>query len=236
MNIAVCDDEPFFRKSLISALEDYSRSCSVSFSISQFSSGGELLSSTDNFDLIFLDYYMGQQNGIDTIKELRKRNITSKVIFVSSFPDIVFESMKYDTFRFLIKPIDPEKLTEALNAFIFDPGRSRHIIVKDMDCDKFISVPENDIIYIQADNVYCIVTTFQKSYRYIKTMAKLQEELSPARFFRSNRSFFVNLSYVTSFNNCEITMCNGQKAVLSKLRYKSFKDTFFNFIKTASTV
>ena len=236
MNIAVCDDEKIFRQALISALDTYSHSHSLNFSISQFSSGTDLLCSQESFDMIFLDYCMGQLSGIDTVKKLRERHVTAKVIFVSSFPDIVFESMKYDTYRFLIKPVDTVKLNEALDSFIFDPNRPRQIIVKDMECEKFVSVPENDIIYIQADNVYCIVTTFQKSYRYIKSMSKLQNELSPAKFFRSNRSYFVNLSYVSSFSNSEITMCNGQKAILSKLKYKSFKDTFFSYIKSCSAV
>lgn len=61
---------------------------------------------------------MKDKNGIDTVSALRQRNNNTHVIFASSYKDVVFDSLKVKTFRFLIKPIEKEKLYEALNSLI----------------------------------------------------------------------------------------------------------------------
>ncbi|HBB71458.1 MAG TPA: hypothetical protein DCZ71_02495 [Ruminococcus sp.] len=235
MNIAVCDDEKVFRQALTEKLEEYSSSRGIEVTVSEFGDGSELLASKDTYDMIFLDHQMNQTSGLDTIREIRSRGIGTRIVFVSSYSEIVFESMKYSAYRFLVKPVDREKLFEALDSAIKEDSSTRKVVVKDIEYGSSVVVPEKDIIYAQAENIYAIVITADSSYRYSNSISTLQSEVSEGLFFRSNRSYLINLDHVSSFTKSEIILSNGQKALLSKLKYKDFRNTYYNFLRNKRT-
>lgn len=234
MRIAVCDDETFFRTVLKKELTEYAEDHGLMFIISDFKDGSELLASNEEYDLIFLDYKMSTTNGIATIEAMRKRNDHTAVIFVSSYREIVFESLKYKTFRFLLKPLDKEKLWEALDSIIKEKQEIVRIIVKDEVSDKNITVPASEIIYCQADNNYVTVVTANGSFKYQKKISHLENELGSGAIFRTNRSYLVNFDHIRSYDSKEITLSNGHKALISKNVYNTFKKTYLTYLKNKS--
>lgn len=235
MNIAVCDDEKIFREALTEKLKEYSELRSVQFNVLEFTDGSELLASKETFDMIFLDHQMSSVSGIDTIRELRLRNVGTRIVFVSSYSEIVFETMKYSAYRFLVKPVEKDKLFEALDSAIREDSSSSKIVVKDTEFGNSVVIPERDIIYVQAENIYALVITVGGTYRYMNSISALHQELNEGMFFRSNRSYLINLEHVKSFSKSEITLSNGQKALLSKLKYKDFRNTYYNYLRNNRT-
>ncbi len=231
MYIAICDDEAYFRRSLSDELTKYSAEFGYDFLIHEYADGTELLSASISFDLIFMDYQMDIKNGIDTVALLRQRNDQTKVVFVSSYKEVVFESMKVQTFRFLVKPLDREKLYEALNSVIKDNQKTYHIVVRDEENQKNVTISEKEIIYVQADNIYAMVITTNGIYKFMDSITNLQHELRGDYFYRTNRSYLVNFNHIASYNNKEITFSNGQKALISKIKYKDFKSRYLTYLK-----
>lgn len=234
MHIAICDDESYFRKVLQEQLTIYSNEYGYDFVFYEYKDGLDLLASKLVFDLIFMDYQMRQINGIDTVGTLRKRNDNTKVVFVSSYKDVVFESMKVQTFRFLVKPLDKEKLYEALNSVIIENQKIAQIVVKDEINEKRVTIAESEIIYAQADNIYTTVVTTQGFFKYPNNITTLENELIGDFFFRSNRSYLVNFNYISSYSNKEVVFSNGQKAVIAKLKFKDFKNAYLTYLKRQS--
>lgn len=105
MLIAICDDEPLFCKILKDKLYSYSNKNNLNYCVDVFYDGQELLSEIREYDIVFLDYQMPNIDGLATAKEIRKRNMLSMIVFISSFPEVVYKTFQYDTFRFLIKPL-----------------------------------------------------------------------------------------------------------------------------------
>lgn len=68
MHIAICDDEEFFRKSLIEQLNKYSIEKGLDFLYYEYNDGVDLLASKIDFDIIFMDFQMKDKNGIDTVR------------------------------------------------------------------------------------------------------------------------------------------------------------------------
>ena len=194
MHIAVCDDESYFRKILIKDLNTYAEEYCLELIIYEYRDGNDLLTSNISFDVIFMDYRMEERNGLDTVSVLRKRNIDTKVIFISSYKEVVFDSMKVNTFRFLVKPYNKEDLYEALNSVIAIQEANSYIVLKDTVNQKNITIPEDKIIYAQADNNYAEVVTPNGIFVYLDKISKLEKELKDECFYRSNRSFIVNFS------------------------------------------
>ena len=218
MHIAVCDDESFFRKTLSEELYIYADKHGLNFIIYEYSDGMELLAADMSFDLIFMDHQMTDKNGLDTVSVLRKRNVDTTVIFVSSYKDVVFDSMKVNAFRFLVKPFEKEDLYEAL----------------DTVNQKNITIPENEIIYAQADNIYAEVVTAQGIFLYSNKISSLVKKLNEEYFYRSNRSYIVNFNYIIGYSKKEIEFSNGQKALISSSKFKDFKSKYLNYLKRKS--
>ena len=231
MKIAVCDDEKVYRYEIIDLLNMYAAENNIILNVTEFDDGRELVTSKTVFDMIFLDHQMRDLNGLDTIKSIREKNIDTKVVFVSSYSDIVFDSMKYNAYRFIVKPVSREKLYEAMDSALEMSSSERKLIVKDENYNESIVVYEKDIIYAQADNVYTYIITDEGTYRYPYNLSALEEELDSGGFFRTNRSYIVNLEHINSYDKTGITLSNGHKAVISRAKYKDFNACYLNYIK-----
>ena len=235
MKIAVCDDEKVYRYEIIDLLNMYAAENNIILNVTEFDDGRELVTSKTVFDMIFLDHQMRDLNGLDTIKSIREKNIDTKVVFVSSYSDIVFDSMKYNAYRFIVKPVSREKLYEAMDSALEMSSSERKLIVKDENYNESIVVYEKDIIYAQADNVYTYIITDEGTYRYPYNLSALEEELDSGGFFRTNRSYIVNLEHINSYDKTGITLSNGHKAVISRSKYKDFNACYLNYIKRSAS-
>ncbi len=229
MKIAICDDEMVFHRDLKIHLDKYSKENGLVILYDDFTNGHELLRSKNEYDIIFMDFQMDGINGLETATKLREKNNKTTIIFLTSFPHIVFDVFKVNAFRFLMKPVDFIKLSSALNDFISSQDDSNYIIIKDDDIIK--KIPEGDIIYIEASDKYCYIRTSDNNYLYKKTLSEIEKSLSEDKFFRSHRTYLVSFKHIVSHNSTEIFFDNNEKASISKLKLSPFKIAFLDYIK-----
>lgn len=111
--ILVVDDERLVRWSLQQKLEQWG------YHVSLAEDGNAALSriQLDNPDLITLDVKLPDITGIDVLAELRKRNIQIPVIVITAFGvvDDAVRSLKLGAYDFIEKPINFEKLENAIH-------------------------------------------------------------------------------------------------------------------------
>ena len=231
MRIAICDDEKFFRGALKNELDKYAREYALNFVYTEFSSGELLLASNTDFDLIFMDYQMKTINGIDTVDKMRRRNDKTIVVFITSYPDVAIESMRVQPYRFLSKPIDREKIYEALDSFVEKYNSDAYVLVYDKENDKMKRLAEWDILYAEADNIYCKVVTFEKCYLYKNTLSDFESLLKSDFFYRSHRSYLINMNCVDNYSRSEIVFVNNERALLTKSKHFDFQNTYMAFLK-----
>jgi CheY-like chemotaxis protein len=108
--ILVCDDEPELIEILTSLLKQHYPSLNVVSA----ADGVEALHKVGEYlpHVILTDFKMPNLNGIEFVRELRKKRMDIPVIFISSFADRehMKEFNKLGVVDFQDKPIDPEKL------------------------------------------------------------------------------------------------------------------------------
>lgn len=231
MRIAVCDDEKFFRNELKAKLDEYAERYGYDFAYTEFSSGEQLLASDIEFDLIFMDQQMSSINGIDTVDRLRRRSDKTAVIFISSFRDAVFDSLRVRTHRFLVKPLNFDDLCEALDSFLDRYNSEGYILADDEENDVTKRIPEYDIIYAEADNTYCRVVTSEGCYLYKGTLSELAKSMKSDFFYRAHRSYLVNMNCIENYSHSEIVFENGEKALLTKTKHLDFQKKYMAFLK-----
>ena len=112
---------------------------------------------------------------------------------------------------------------EALDSVIKNLAKTAYIVVKDTVNQKNITIPENEIIYAQADNIYAEVVTAQGIFLYSNKISLLVKKLNEEYFYRSNRSYIVNFNYIIGYSKKEIEFSNGQKRLFQALNSRTLK-------------
>lgn len=222
MLIAICDDEPLFCETLKGKIYDYSNKNNLDTCIDIFHDGQAFLNKNREYDIVFLDYQMPNINGLEAAKELRKKNMLSMIVFISSFPEVVYKTFLYDTFRFLVKPLKDEDLYEALDSFRKRKGLHYPVLIYSEGEHK--SINTGDIIYIEANGRNSIIRTVNDSFHCTKSINKVYRLLPSNCFFLTHRSFIVSFNSIVSFDKNSIKLINGEIAKISRDRYPKFLD------------
>ena len=141
MRIAVCDDNRTILDEISSMLDEYLENSKVKISYSCFESYRDISDSIDDFDLFLLDYRMddfsaksNEPSGMEFAKALREKYGNSKtVIFITAYPEIVYDAFEVRAYRFIPKPIVKEKLSRAIDDYFASHTDTDTLLVKTND-------------------------------------------------------------------------------------------------------
>lgn len=220
MLIAICDDESVFCESLKGFLYKYFNSHNIDAVIEVHLDGNSLINSKKKYDLIFLDYQMPVINGLQTAKIIRKENDLCTILFLTNYPEIVYDTFKYDTFRFLIKPLSTEKLTEALDSFR-QKINFYYPISLSFNGETY-KIDTREIVYIEANGKNSVIRLKDQSFHSPKTLSSVFSLLPNNCFYKTHRSFVVNFAFIDKFNKHFIKFTNGEYARISRNKYDDF--------------
>ncbi len=232
MRIAICDDEEIFRRSICEKINEIYKD-DIDMVLRIFERGETLIKdfkeNDSAYDIIFLDIEMENINGIDTARNIRKINTDVLIAFLTSHEEFAKDGYEVNAFRYLSKPIREDKLIECIeNAKKLCDG-AKKIIIKYKDEE--IILKATNIIYLEAQNKDIYIHTRDNVYVQKNNLSYYENQLKECGFFRVHRSFIVNFNYVKSYTNKEVLLDNNEKVNLSRLKYKSFKDQLYLFIK-----
>lgn len=229
MQIAICDDERYFRNELRDKLLEYKKEKRISMDLFEFDNGKSLLESEIIFDMIFLDYQLPDINGMEAAKELRLRNASSCIIFVTQFPQFVYDSFEVQPFRFFVKPLCAEKLFSALDTYLDHNKLLNPIVI--INEGQQITIEAKNILYLEGDGKYCLIRTTDNTYRSSKTLCHVQALLPKHCFYRIHKSYVINMYYISSIHGSEIILTNSEKASIGRTRLSDFRKEYMNFVK-----
>ena len=217
LRIAICDDEQKQIEYLTVLVSAWSDKTSVTCTIDTFQSAESFLfdSAEDkNRDILLLDIEMGGMNGVDLAKTIRQTNDTVQIIFITGFPDFIAEGYEVSALHYLMKPVLPEKLHTVLDKAAANLAKSekRLSITYDRQTD---FVPLSQIMYIEAQKQYILIHTISETYRMKGSLSDMEKQLDEY-FIKCQRSFVVNLRYVTRIKNDCVLLKNGSEVPISR--------------------
>ncbi len=233
MQIAVCDDEKETRDIFTEKI----RKLYPKADLSLYQSGEEMLLSDKEPDILLLDIQMPGKDGMETAKELRRKNKKAIIIFVSALDDYVFQAFDVGAFHYLVKPFDDRKFAEVLqNAVkqfeeiekLEDAGGKREkpslMIIAG---GKHITVNQEDIVYAEVFDRKVILHTMDSDIEYYGKMKELVKKVGD-EFYRTHRSFLVNFGYVRKFTATTVYLEKGQ-ALMAKQNYGEFVKQYLRY-------
>ena len=230
LRIAVCDDEDIHRLIIRDKLDAYAVSNDIDYQIDEFTSAKELMKMENIYDILFLDIQLEDGNGIEVGKRLLQRGIDATIIITTSYEQYASEGYYLKAHRYLVKPIQQANFNEALVSCIRDFEKTkRKIEVKCPYENYFISV--NSIVYIESYHRKRKIHTKEQVYVTGTSLQELLEQLPAAQFEMPQKSYIVNLDYVTSLTKTKITMDHTHEIKLARDRIDGFNMKFHKYLR-----
>lgn len=230
IRIALCDDTDMERRIIRFMINQYIKEHEYSVRVDEFDSGDALLKSdVAVYDLVILDIYMSGLNGIDTAKELLHIHPKGKIIFCSSSNEFAEESYDVEAFRYLVKPISPEKLHQSLDRF-FQLYTDRKVLeYKYQRTTRRMLL--KDVMWLEAAGRYAIIHTEKEQIETNTSLAEFAEMLVSNDFVKPIRYALVALQAVKEVTADTLVLTDGTEIPVSREKRKEILAAFMQFQK-----
>ena len=229
MKIAICDDDEQDRENTCNLVNTYLDLHHFHIKIDQFSSGEEFLSGeTGEYGLVFMDIFMKNINGIDTVRRLQQSNSIARVIFCSSSNSYAAESYDVDALRYLLKPLDKGKLFSVLDRFFQEHTELRTLSFRANRMDERVYL--SDILWVEADGHCSVIHTRKGSIQTRTAFSKICEELNTPDFVKPIRYALVSLQAVAALPSEVFTLVDGSQVPISRGLRQDMKKAFSDYM------
>jgi two-component system, LytTR family, response regulator LytT len=170
-------------------------------------------------DVVFLDVQMPGLTGFEVARQVASRPTPPHIVFVTAFDQYALDAFQVNAVDYLLKPVDPARLDQALGrtrrrldtarAGAVSPEAIAHIVeavaarqsrrsqlVVKVD-DRILLVQADDLIYasLNEDEVSVVASQVTGTSNY-RTLDELQAQLDQAVFWRVHRSYLVNINKI----------------------------------------
>jgi DNA-binding LytR/AlgR family response regulator len=168
-------------------------------------------------DLIFADIRLSDGLSFEALKEAPA---SVPIVFTTAYDEYAVQAFKYNSFDYLLKPIDASELESAIKKVnlngkqyveenlkqLFDALQRNNYKYRERFLlpynDGYKTVSVKDINHIFTENkIVRIMLNNGTSEIITISMDDLEKQLDPARFFRANRQFIVNLESIKFLGN-----------------------------------
>lgn len=238
--VIIIDDEPLARMVVLEYLNQFPEFTVVAECDDGFQ--GMKAIQQHQPSLIFLDIQMPKITGFEMLELL---DTPPAVIFTTAFDEYAIKAFEANSIDYLLKPFSKERFDQAIEKCrkqlnvkenkienLLENTQKQieeknRIVVKNGTEIKII--PSKDIHYIEAYDDYVKIFTNDSYYLKKKTMNYFEQTLDPAIFYRTHRSFIVNLEQLTKIEQLEkntylTILKNGKKIPLSRSGYVKLKE------------
>lgn len=216
MQICICDDEKELRKSLSRLIETHLQLEGIPCTIREYASGTALLEGLKEKegDILFLDIEMKGLNGMDTAKMLRRSFPDIVLIFVTAYPDFVFQGYDVHAFHYILKPYKPEKIREVLRLAVEETKKTEEQYFYFEQKSHSIRLPLKDILYFKSCRKKVAAVTVGGQEEFYASLSQIEAELPP-NFLRIHNRYLVNLQHVGRIGST-FCMCGEEELPVSR--------------------
>ena len=180
-------------------------------------------------DLILIDTKLSDGSGFDLVRHFDKPDF--KIIFLSSSLDYAITAIKFNAIDYILKPIDEEELTlainkavdmirseenlhqQALGESIRNLNNSQRLVLKTSDQVHVVNI--EDIMRIEADSNYSTFHMYDGNKILVsKALKEYEEQLLEHGFHRIHKSHIFNINRISHLDKADggfVVMTDGAR-------------------------
>jgi two-component system LytT family response regulator len=212
----IVDDELGARESLSKMIEKNCKQLEIVAKADSAQAAFEAIT-TKQPHLVFLDIEMPNGNAFDLLEKFKEINFN--IIFTTAYDHYAIKAIKFSAVDYILKPIDPEELVEAVKRFEKKQQGEPSVLDKQFktllsnvrpenklkkvgipDGDGLIFINLSDIIRCESDGNYTFfILTSGKKIIASRTLGEYEQMFTEDNFFRVHRSHLINLQHVKKY-------------------------------------
>lgn len=211
LSVVIIDDEASGRTTLRNFLLQGNPNVVITAEADSVASGiGQIIMHKP--DLVFLDVRMQDGTGFDLLERLPERNF--QVVFVTSFDQYAIQAFRFSAIDYILKPVDPDQLNEAVNkarqamnqsdisskleVLVSNISKLEKLALPSMEGIRFVRI--DDVVRCESDDNYTNVYLRSGDKIVVsKTLKEYERLLEPMQFFRVHKQHLVNLRFVDKY-------------------------------------
>lgn len=237
----IIDDEAKARKLLHAIIEQYCDKLQIEAECEDLPAGVKAIKKYKP-NLVFLDIEMPGYSGLELLNFFEPEEVDFEIIFTTAYNEYALQAFRFSAIDYLLKPIQHTQLLEAVERYakrqrVTQPSEQLKLLTENLSAnttwsDKKIVIPSgqslhffqpSEIVMIKAEAAYSeIHLTSGKKLLASRNLKHFEEMLNTIPvFFRSHKSYIVNLQYVVAYNKSDggsLQMTNGSIAGISSER------------------
>lgn len=183
----------------------------------------------NTIDIALVDVELTDGNSFELFRQLLKVNF--KVIFTTAFSKYAIKAFKVNALDYLLKPIDPQELKEAVDKAIAELSteetfkkllevseekESQKIVLKTTRQNYIIKIV--DVIHIEAQGAYTQFVTNTQNILVSKNLRYYETLFAEYNFLRPHNSHLINPSHIVKMKSNVLIMTNDNEVPISTRR------------------
>ncbi|WP_099469666.1 LytR/AlgR family response regulator transcription factor [Konateibacter massiliensis] len=235
LQIALCDDNIDELSNIVQLIDLYRTSRHLSCEHAAFSNGFELVSVLEKgkrFDIYCLDIIMPGFTGIEVAKAIRGFDKTAPILFFTSSPEFALESYSVKAINYILKPISKEKLFFTFDELLEQVKAEKEedvVIVKSNEGIQKILISNLVFAEVIGRNVLYHLRS-GKVIECTEAFSSVCNNLMKYEcFIKPHRSYLVNMQYVDTIENHQITLQTLSSVPVAQGKAKEIKLQYLNY-------
>lgn len=229
-HIAIVEDEREFSEQLQAFLREYQEEQGVSFHISVFNDGAEILNDYQKvYDIILLDIEMPQVNGMEAAERIRSMDQEVVLMFITNMASYAIRGYEVGALDFVMKPI-------SYYTFSMKMARALKRVKKKEQQEILLTLPDGikklgiqQIYYVEVQSRMLHFHTDEGEYITRGTMQSIEQMLSPYPFMKCNHWYIVNLRHVSEVRK-NMAVVGGHELEISRRNRTPFLKALTEYV------
>jgi len=234
IRIMIAEDERLAREELVYLLR---QEADVEL-LAAATNGRELLELVEAEvpDVVFLDVKMPELEGTQAARMLTARRHQPLIVFCTAHEEFAVDAFKLYAVDYLLKPFEPKRVQETMQRVRerlakgkteqAAPAKRSKLLVEENN--RLVVIDPATIVYAVREERFVRIHTQTDAYTTRMTLTQLVEKLQAYDFFRTHKSYLVNLQYVSEltpwFNGAYNLLLKGEERMRIPVSRTAAKD------------
>lgn len=236
LKISIVEDDDATAQTIEHMLQKYFEQSGIDIHISRYADAVRFLDGYDlKTDVVMMDIELPGMNGMEAVKQLRKKDTDVAVLFVTNLAQYAVKGYEVNAFDFIVKPVSYGSLAMKLR-------RLCQYLSTKRKCEICVSTRHSKILLKASEIKYVEIMRHVVTYHTIRgtfvgsgTLKNVMELLEGLPFALCNRCYLVNLQFVTQIVGKEVYV-GGDSLLISAPRSKEFMAAFNQYLGTGGKV
>ena len=207
MRVAVIDDESIFRMQLKMMVEKVATNRALTLEVEEFDTGQSFVEALTErrFDIVFMDIYMPDMDGIETAKKLRALTEKTLLIFMTASEGHYPDAFSLHAFDYVTKPFTLERIDNLISEIVdHTPIDAIFIKITVGSVDERIYL--KNIVSVTTDGHYLEIHKDDGTSSRVRLTSGefLGMTGSDKRFIMINRGIIINMDFINRIEGAEV--------------------------------